>query len=63
MTDLATMRRVNDAWEKDKARIRELEAKIASWLHNGHMQTFASRERIRAEMRACLTAETGAKDG
>lgn len=35
-------------------RIRELERAIASWLHDGRMQSFNDRERIRCEMRKLL---------
>lgn len=44
-----------------ESRIAQLEAKIASWLHDGRLQTFGDRERVRAEMRACLALETSVK--
>lgn len=36
-------------------RIRDLEAAIATWCHDGRMQSFEDRERIRAEMQAALS--------
>lgn len=37
-----------------EARLAEAELKIASWLHDGRLQTFEDRERVRGEMRAFL---------
>ena len=37
-----------------EARLAEAERLVAGWLHDGRLQTFEDRERVRGEMRAWL---------